>query len=437
MRLLLIMPWERSYRLYRDWLSPLLVYPPLTLTTLAALVPPELNAEVHLCDEFSQTPEQYGGFYDVVVLSFTTPSARRAYALARHYRSQGSHVVMGGYHPSFLPEEAQVHCDTVIVGPGEVAWPRFLKAFAAGRAERRYEHREVPPEAFVAPRRDLLEARGYMAISPLQVNGGCHNRCDYCAIGQMWRPAARPVPQVMAELRAQRQKRVVFFDPNFFQDREYSLELLGRMKGLGIRWGCNATVENGFDGELLAAARDAGCAGMLLGFESFSSGSLAGVNKRINDPGRYREAVERIHRHGINVNGCFVLGFDSDTAESLSSLPRQVEDLGIDLARFAILTPYPGTRLYQKLESEGRILTRQWHRYTQNQAVFRPKHLSADALEQVYQEVWRETYRIPRILRRVRQNPRADGLVRWVTLGANLAFRSVGRQCKDQQEETD
>ena len=356
MKILLLLPWEQDYVAYRDKFSNLLTYAPITLITLAGLVPQTLNAEIDICDEMVQRFD-YNKHYDVVSISFVTPSSRRAYEIADNFRKKGAHIVFGGYHTTFMPEEVSKYADTIIIGPAEKAFPQFLLDFAKGKPDKQYHIPCVNATDYRIPRRDLLPKRGYLNVPCVIANTGCRNKCEFCAISALNPPNPRPVKDVIQEIKSLHTKRVIFFDPNFFQDRGYAMELMSELEKLNLRWGSNATVTSAFDEELVQAAQKSGCMGVLFGLESISRNSLLGARKGFNDPKKFKQAIDIMHDHNISVNGCFVLGFDSDTKESLLSLPEQVEYLGVNMVRYAILTPVPNSALYKRLDKEGRIIT--------------------------------------------------------------------------------
>lgn len=429
MTILLVMPWDKGHKRYRAILSPFISYQPLTLPTLAALVPPELGARVEVCDEIG-TP--YTRFlrrsYDVVAVSFVSSESARAYEIAAVFRARGAYVVFGGYHMLYNSREGAAHADTVIVGPGELSWPQFLRDFAAGRPQPFYQLCPVPGSLLTRPRTGVLPRRKYVSYPTLLANPGCGNGCLFCAIKDMWANGGRDVDEVAAELKDRRGGIVVFFDPNFFGDRAYALSLMRAIAPLNRRWVGAACVSCAEDEELLYWARKSGCGGLLLGLESMTHGSLQGVGKGFNDPNRYRKAIGRLQSYGINVNGCFVLGLDSDTEESLLSLPAQVDYLGLDLARFSLLTPAPGSPLFHKLKAEGRILTENWADYDQDKVVFQPARLTPERLREVYFQVWRETYRWGAVLGRAK-NARTRGIYeRAAALAANVGFKFLGKE---------
>lgn len=423
MDILMIHAWNKGMRSFRGRFSTLLTYPSLTLPTLVSLVPGDVNARVDVCDEISQQVSYDGKRYDVVAISFDTSSSSQAYAHAVRFRQRGSHVLLGGYHTSSMPEEAARYADSIIIGAGELSLPQFFRDFAAGAPQRVYDNQNVEARQFTVPARDVVKKTKYLKIPTLIADRGCDNRCKFCAISRMWRSNPRPIDHVIREMKELRSSKVIFFDPNFFGKKQYALELMGEIEKLNIKWAANATADFAYDDELLAAARGSGCKGVLVGLESFNTDSLNGVGKPFNDAGRYRDVVARIHDYGITVNGCFVLGFDSDTEEQLLSLPEQVRYLGLDLTRFAILTPLPGSEMFRELDQQNRIITRDWGRYNQQHAVFQPVHMSPERLEEIYLKVWEQAYSWKDVLARVAAAPTRDLQMKLTLLGANIGFK--------------
>ena len=421
MKILLLLPWETDYKAYRDKFSTKLTYAPITLVALAAMIPAELNAQIDICDEMVQS-FSYDTPYDIVVFSFVTSSAVRAYQIAGKFRNKGAHIVFGGYHTSFMPDEAAQHADTIIVGAAEKAFPQFLRDFANKVPQSRYEMRNITSDDCVIPRRDLLPKKGYLNVPCVVANRGCPNRCEFCAISALNEPCMRPVSDVIDEIAALKTKRLLFFDPNFFYDKAYALELMDGLRRLKVRWGCNSTVQTAFDLELVEAAQKSGCAGVLFGLESLDRDTMLSARKDFNDPKQYKQAIEIMQNYNISVNGCFVLGFDYDTKESLLTLPEQVEYLGVNIVRYAILTPVPNSELYNRLDDEGRIISTDWSKYTQNKAVFQPKNMTPQELEEIYQKVWRDSYRLGKIWKRANNAPLGN---RALLLGANIGFKYV------------
>jgi radical SAM superfamily enzyme YgiQ (UPF0313 family) len=259
-----------------------------------------------------------------------------------------------------------------------------------------------------------------MNVAAVMATRGCRNACRFCAVSGFSNGATsrRDPRDVVAEIRALRARTVLFLDPNFHADPEYSLELMDNLAKLRIRWGCLSTVEVGERPELLAAMRRSGCMGALVGFESVCQASLDGVAKRRNDVRRYAEAVRGYREHGLAVFGCFVFGFDADGPGIFEETVEFADQARIDLVRFAVLTPFPGTPMYEALDEAGRILERDTDLYDFQHVVFRPARMTPEQLQHGLRRAWQRAYSPARLLKRVarsRANP-------WLALTANLAF---------------
>lgn len=427
-KILMIQPWAVGDRSYRSKLSALISYAPLTLPTLYALIPSDLECTAKIYDEING-PVSYDEDYDIVAITVQISCAPRAYEIAENFRRRGAHIVLGGYHPTNLPEEALLHADTVIVGAAEYAWPRFLRDYAEGAPQRLYDLQNVCGEDIKAPDRSVVQKHKYLRYPALVANRGCPNHCEFCAISKMWRHCgARPIPDVIAEVKSLKSKMVVFFDPNFFGAREYSIALMKELAKLKIRWAGSATIGSAFDTELMELARESGCAGLLVGLESLNRETLRQSHKGFNDPNRYKEAIAIMQSYGISVNGCFILGMDGDTEELLLSLPDQVNYLNLNLARFSVLTPVPNSALYDRLEAEGRLFCKGWSRYNQHEAVFHPQNMTAERLNEIYRIVWKRTYSFKNLLTRVKNSPNKSIKEKLICLGANLGFKYLGME---------
>ena len=426
MKLLLVHVWNEKEISYRGRFSGLLSYPSLTLAVLYSLIPEGVFEQIDVIDENSQRVDHDKEKYDIVMLSFETSSAISAYKHCAEFRRRGSYVVCGGYHVTALPEEAAEHCDTVIVGPAEKSVPQFFHDFLAGSPQKLYRDYSVCAEDLTIPARDKITQRKKLKISAVIADRGCANCCKYCSMRTMWKSIPRSAESVAEEIAQLRTKMVIFYDPNFFGNRSYAMELMKALKPLKILWAANATADFGYDEELMSMAYESGCRGVLIGLESLNSRSLTNAAKRFHDADRYKEIIENIHKHGIAVNGCFVLGFDNDTEEELLALPERVDRLGLDLCRFAILTPYPGTRQFEEYDRAGRIISRDWSKYNQHNAVFAPMNMSAEHLDKIYRKVWKETYSWRRVLKRTFNSVWRGKPYNFILLGANIGFKFLG-----------
>lgn len=405
LRIVLISPRGPLYRHRTGIWKKSLRYMPLTLTTLAALIPADLAAEVTLVDEgIADIDLEYEA--DLVGISAITGSAPRSYELADFFRRRGLPVVLGGVHPTLMPGEAARHADSVVVGYAEETWPQLLRDFAAGRMAACYRQR---PDFSLAhagsvptPRRDLLPGHLYTTKHTVEATRGCIHQCEFCVVPTAWGgPLQRPVGDVVAEIRQLGSRQVLFLDLNLIADINYAKELFTALVPLNITWGGLATMNIAWDDELLDLAARSGCRGLLLGFESLSAGSLAETHKPFNSRHDYYTVVRRLHERKIAIMACFVFGFDSDNRDTFAETVDFIVTAGMDLPRYAILTPFPATPLFQRLKQEGRILTEDWSLYDGQHVVFQPRQLSVAELLRGTEWAWKQTYSFRSMARRL------------------------------------
>jgi radical SAM superfamily enzyme YgiQ (UPF0313 family) len=325
-----------------------------------------------------------------------------------------------------MPEEAIKHADSVVIGPGEKTWPQLLLDFKNGTTQTTYQTNYINDSSIPVPKRELQANRCYIPTPTVIANRGCRNHCEFCSVHKLYghNPTTRPIPEVIDEIRRLNTKTILFLDPSPTSNKEYAQEFFKALIPLKIKWGGLATTDIVYDKELFQLMVKSGCEGLLLGFESLSQPSLNRSGKSFNQVDKYREVVKILHDHQIGVLGCFVLGFDDDTRESLGQMVKMVDELKIDLPRYAVLTPFPGTKLFFRLKKENRILTADWSFYDTEHVVFRPKHMHSDELQQILYDTWQKTYRFNRIVKRVMQAKKN----RVLSLIANLGFYHYARQ---------
>ncbi|MEO8379314.1 MAG: radical SAM protein [Acidobacteriota bacterium] len=402
MRILLISPRGPLYRHGTGIWKKSLRYQPLTLTTLASLIPPELDAEVVLMDEGIRDLD-LDAPADLVGISAITGTAPRSYELAAHYRARGIPVVIGGVHATLMPDEVMQHADATVVGYAEETWPQLLRDFAAGRLQRRYDQSpHLKLDNLPRPRRELLPAKDYITPHTIEATRGCIHKCEFCVVPSAWgRPLQKPVADVIDDIRQMRPRKLIFLDLNLISDTAYAKELFRALIPLRLRWGGLATTMIAWDDELLDLAAESGCAGLLLGFESLSDGALAESRKQFSSRMEYRTVIEKLHARRIAIQGCFVFGFDDDDHDVFARTAQFAIDAHIDLPRFAILTPFPGTPLYARLAKEGRILTTDWSCYDGQHVVYRPARMTAEELLRGTERAWKTTYSYRGIFKRL------------------------------------
>jgi radical SAM superfamily enzyme YgiQ (UPF0313 family) len=425
MRILLISPKGPLYRHRGGIFRRSLRYAPLTLTTLAALVPPELDAEVEIVDEGIQDVDAERPA-DLVGLTVITGTAPRAYELAARFRARGIRVVLGGPHVTLVPDDAAPHADAIVVGYAEESWPELLRDAAAGRLQPRYDQR---PHLSLAnlplARRDLLPRSRFLTTDVFEATRGCVHNCDFCVVPSAWgrTPYQKPVEDVVADIRQKGSRKLIFVDLNLIADPVYAARLFEALIPLRVQWYGLATTLLGDDAPLLTLAARSGCRGLLMGLESMSVKNLRQSGKGFNTPADYARLVDRLHQHRIALQGCFVFGLDHDTPSVFLETAHFAVEARIDLPRFAVVTPFPGTALYHRLDAQGRILTRNWELYDGQHVVFQPALMSVGELQRGVETAWRHAYSTRSAWRRLRASPSP-----WpVRLGANLAYRYYAR----------
>lgn len=421
------MPWDTTYK-YKTAFLPALSYQPLTLSTLAALTPEKLNADITLVDEgvmlFDYTQRQY----DIVGISICTSSSTRGYELADFFRANGRYVIMGGHHATLMPDEAAQHADSVFIGSAECTLPVFFEDFNNGVPKPIYQADSVNASQMPIPRRDLMPQKGYLKQPTLIADYGCGNSCKYCVIHSFWGNSARQsVSRVIDEIKSIGAKEYLFLDPSPLSHRAYAKELFEALIPLNIKWAGLATLDIADDEELLSELSKSGCIGMLLGFETFSQDDLNSMNKFKNKVGEYRRITDSLHGHGIAILGAFMLGFDGDTVESVRQLPELIEQTRIDIPRYAIMTPYPNTPLFNRLESEGRILHKDWSKYDSVHCIFMPKNMTPRELEAEFLQVWKGTYTYRKMINRLRHTPQRKGTALITNIGFQIYARRLER----------
>lgn len=361
--------------------------PTLALTSLAAATP--TGWEVRLWDEnLLQGPPPLEPFPKVVGITVHLTFAERAYHLARWYRERGALVVLGGLHLSACPEEAAPHADAIAIGDGVPLWPRILADAEGGALEPVYRadftspYRESPP-----PRRGLVPRASFLTTASLMATRGCHNRCDFCYLSTRglkvpW--SVKEPEDVVAEWLATDQPYAVFLDNNLGSDPEHLRRLCRALAPLERIWSAAVSIDVTDDALLVKEMALAGCTGVFVGFESLNDPNLAAARKRTPSAADYARRVGILHDHGIQVNGSFVLGFDHDGPDVFDRTAAWIEANRLECATFHILTPYPGTRLFRRMEAEGRIIHRDWSLYDTAHVVFRPARMSMEELAAGY-----------------------------------------------------
>ena len=394
MKIKLIAPHEHR----EDMISSPFKLQRVNLPLLAALTPP--GHTITIVEE-AFAPDDIDQDVDLVGITVLTELALRAYQIGDTYRRKGVKVVMGGIHPTVLPDEALEHADAVVVGEAEGIWPQLVADAASGQMQRIYRAGTMTDlNGLPKPRRDLFpetNGKGYIPIPiGVETSRGCPYDCEFCCIGQTLgqQYRVRPVQEVIAEIEAIDSPHLFFVDDALGLNRKAAKELFTEMIPLRRAWLAQGTVSLAEDPELLGLMKRAGCLGLLIGFESVQKGTQDEVNKIKNLSIDFYEAMRRFHGEGFGILGCFVFGFDYENKDVFEQTLEFIMKSRMDCVQLRILTPYPGTRLYTRLSSEGRLFVDDWwlRGYPPDTLLFQPKGMTADELISGFARLNRQAY---------------------------------------------
>lgn len=356
---------------------------PLVFAILAARTPDDI--EIAFWDERKEAVPLDP---DVSLLAITveTHTARRAYQIARQYRALGAKVVMGGHHPTFLPDEALLHCDAVVIGDGEGAWEQLIKDFRAGELKSRYSQPDIVRLAGLELDRSIFKGKGYAPASVVQYGRGCKFTCEFCSIRAFYGRGLRqrPVADVVAEIESLDHRHVFFVDDNIFVDRDKAKELLRALVPLNVTWSCQVSVDIAQDRELVDLLQKSGCNGALVGFESLNPINLRQMKKGWGIKRQdYETSIRILQDAGVMIYGSFVFGYDADTPDSFEETVEFAIRNKFFLGNFAALMPTPGARLYDRLREENRLLHDKWWldpNFRYGDATFIPRGMTPEQL---------------------------------------------------------
>jgi radical SAM superfamily enzyme YgiQ (UPF0313 family) len=369
------------------------LFPPLGLATLAAYLAPD--DEVTLCDEHVESIS-LDDEPDLVIIQVYITNAYKAYAIADHYRANGSYVILGGLHVTSLPDEAESHADTIFLGPGEHTFPEFLRDFRAKRPKKRYESSVRTLVGIPPIRRDLIKRHLYLVPNSIVVTRGCPHHCDFCYKDAFFEGGkgfyTQEVDDALAEIDRLPSKHLYFLDDHLLGHQRFASQLFSGMNGMGRLFQGASTVDAILRGDLIEQAAKAGLRSLFVGFETLSNENLRNSNKRQNLGHDYAAAIQRLHDLGVMINGSFVFGLDEDDKDVFKRTVDWAVKMGLTTCTFHILTPYPGTKLFADYEKAGRILHRRWDQYDTRQVVYKTVKLSAEELKNGYDWAYEHFY---------------------------------------------
>ena len=375
------------------------LFPPLGLATLAAYLSPD--DAIDLQDQHVETLN-LDDEPDLVIIQVYITNAYRAYAIADHYRRKGSYVILGGLHVTALPEEAEPHADSIFLGPGEETFPQFLTDFKAGRPQKRYFSSVRSLEKLPEIRRDLIKRHLYLVPNSIVVTRGCPHHCSFCYKDAFFTGGksfyTQLVDDALAEIDRLPGRHLYFLDDHLLGNAKFAAALFEGMKGMNRVFQAASTVDAILRGDLVEKAAAAGLRSLFVGFETFSPENLKQSNKKQNLHKDYSNAVNRLHGLGIMINGSFVFGLDEDDRDVFKRTVDWGVENAITTATYHILTPYPGTQLFDVMKNSGRITTTNWDLYDTRHVVYKTTRLQPEELEEGYHWAYKEFYRWGNIL---------------------------------------
>jgi radical SAM superfamily enzyme YgiQ (UPF0313 family) len=411
---------------------------PLAPATLAGLTPRDADTQIRFYDDRTESIP-FDEPTDLVAMSVETYTAKRSYQIASEYRRRGVPVVMGGFHPTLVPEEVSEYAESIVIGEAEKLWPEVLSDFRNGRLQRVYRQPIRPPLVGLRPDRSIFAGKRYLPVGLVEAGRGCHFRCEFCAIQSYFGNTQnrRPVDEIIEEIRRIKKPLIFFVDDNITSNMDQAKEFFRKLIPLKIRWVSQASINAAHDEEFLRLIKESGCQGLLIGFETLNQENLRRMHKSFNMmKGGYEKALENLRRREIRLYVTFILGYDEDNGDTLKETLAFAQKHRFYIVAFNHLTPFPGTPLYERLQKEGRLLYERWWlapEYRYGMVPFAPYGMTAEQVKQRCIEARQKFYSVPSIFRRSLDfGVNSQNWFMWSHFfSINLLFRSEVMQRKD------
>lgn len=397
MKILLISPAVDAEKRTNKWL----MMPQLALYILEGLTPSGHDVTVIEEESDHVDPDQE---CDLVGISCMTANAPRAYELCAEFQKRGKTVVLGGVHPSILPEEALQYADSVVVGEAEGVWETLLDDFQNNNLKRKYHNPNPDLKKYVPKDFSTVVNKSKFHIIPIMTTRGCPYECDFCCVSNLYGKKIRhiPVENVVRDIRESGAKSFLFLDDNIIGHKKYAKELFKAIKPLKIKWGGQASVSLLVeDDELLQLAADSGCKSLFVGIESVSTEQLRTMQKGVKEIAHLESALKKIKKMGILIHASMVFGFDNDTKETFDDTVAFLQKNKASTASFNVLTPYPGTKVYEDLKKENRLTCTDWKYYDHNTVVFQPRNMTPYELQMGKVYARKRFYSITSVMKRM------------------------------------
>jgi radical SAM superfamily enzyme YgiQ (UPF0313 family) len=400
-----------------------LMSPSLSLITVASLTPS--NHEIVLEDE-NLDKLNFNDFPDLVGINVNVDTSLRAIEIASVYRKKNVKVVFGGIHPSANPDEMSKHCDSIVIGDAEPVWHKLLDDLINHRLQKLYFEKLNDLGQIPLPKWHFAKLDNYLYHNIIVTSRGCPYKCSFCYNSSKYASSSfrnRPIENVIEEIKQLGTKHVMFIDDNFIGNPKWTAEFIKAIKPMGLTWNAAISTNILHHKELIDEFAASGCRSLFIGFESINENSIKSARKSQNKTSEYEELISLLHAKGIMINASLVFGFDHDTKDVFIKTLKWLVKNRIETMTAHILTPYPGTKLYEKLEMEGRIIHQDYSKYNTSNVVFKPNGMGADELRAGYLWIYREFYSFRNIWKRLPQNKTI--LASYLLF--NLAYRKFGK----------
>lgn len=378
--------------------------PPLSLLVVAANIPSDV--EVELVDERVEKVN-FDAPYDLVGISVMTSAALHSYNIAKKFMDKGVPVLLGGVHPSLLPEEAKNHSSSIVIGEVEGLWEEIIVDLKNKKLKKEYKNQTLSSlESLPIPRFDLLKKEFYLTTNLIETSRGCPFKCAFCATNKISgnRYRFRPVDDIIAEIKTRQleNKHIVFMSDNIFGNKGFSKSLFTSLIPLNVIWQGGSTIAIANHPEILHMASKSGCRSLLIGFESVSKSNMDSIEKK-QTPEEFPKLIERIHQQKIGITGNFIVGLDNDHLNIFDDLIKFINKNNIECPQISILIPYPSTKIHEMLKAENRIIDFNWEHYSNisGNVVYIPKHMTISDLKMGYWKTWKKVYSTWSIFKRL------------------------------------
>jgi len=411
---------------------------PLAPATIAGLTPRDAGVDIRFYDDRTESIP-FDEPTDLVAMSVETYTAKRSYQIASEYRRRGVPVVMGGFHPTLMPDEVSEYAESIVIGEAEGLWPTVLEDFAAGRLQRAYRQPTRPSLCGLRPDRSIFAGKRYLPVGLIEAGRGCHFRCEFCAIQSYFSntQTRRPTEEILEEVRRVKKPLIFFVDDNITSNMDQAKEFFRALIPLKVRWVSQASINAAHDEEFLKLIKASGCQALLIGFESLNPENLKRMRKGFNlMKGGYDKALANLRRFGIRLYVTFIVGYDEDNQDTTDETLAFALKHNFYIVAFNHLTPFPGTPLYERLEAEGRLIYDKWWLhpdYQYGMVPFRPRGVTAAEAQEACMRARRKFYSLRSIMRRSLDfETNGRGWFMWSHFySINLLFRSEVTQRKN------